>query len=31
MMDENIYRLARKKVAEENPLLKNIDTAQQLL
>ncbi|MBQ7862706.1 MAG: XRE family transcriptional regulator [Clostridia bacterium] len=31
MKEENIYRLARKKVAEENPLLKSIDTAQELL
>lgn len=31
MKDENIYRLARKKAAEENPLLKSIDTAQELL
>lgn len=31
MKDENIYRLARKRAAEENPLLKNIDTAQEFL
>ena len=28
MKEENIYRLARKKAAEENHLLKNLDTAQ---
>ena len=28
MKDENIYRLARKKAAENNPLLNSIDTAQ---
>ncbi len=31
MKDENIYRLARKKAAEENPLLKSLDTAQGVL
>ena len=31
MKEENIYRLARKKAAEENPLLKSLDSAQNLL
>ena len=31
MKDENIYRLARKKAAEENPLLNSLDTAQDVL
>ena len=31
MKEENIYRLARKKAAEKNPLLKSLDTAQDVL
>jgi len=31
MKEENIYRLARKKAASENPLLKSLDTAQDVL
>ena len=31
MKEENIYRLARKKAAEENPILKSLDTAQDVL
>lgn len=31
MKEENIYRAARKKAAEEKPLLKNLETAQDVL
>jgi len=31
MKEENIYRLARKKAASENPLLKSLDSAQDVL
>ena len=31
MKEDNIYRLARKKAAENNPLLKSLDTAQDVL
>ena len=31
MKEENIYRLARKKAAQENPLLNSLETAQDVL
>ena len=31
MKEENIYRVSRKRAAEENPLLKSLDTAQDVL
>lgn len=31
MKEENIYRAARKRAAEKNPLLKNLETAQDVL